>query len=249
MSAPLWAWELAGAFWENAGESESFPRDLRRPIARALPLSLIYLPGLRVSAIDDWLRRQGIPCGLAVPDRPLRACLVAHGSHGAIFLDGSDPNDEQRFSLAHELAHFLHDYWDPRRQAADRYGSQVLEVFDGVRAAEPEERVHALLALVPIGFQVHLMDRAPDGSIPIEAIDDSERSADRLALELLVPYDAVSADLALLPITERAGGAVALLTERYGLPGSIARQYARLLTPPEPASFVRRLWSMPRTGG
>jgi Zn-dependent peptidase ImmA (M78 family) len=39
---------------------------------------------------------------------------MARAGHGFISLDGSDADDERRFSLAHELAHFLLDYQDPR---------------------------------------------------------------------------------------------------------------------------------------
>ncbi|HZQ09243.1 MAG TPA: ImmA/IrrE family metallo-endopeptidase [Anaerolineae bacterium] len=34
-----------------------------------------------------------------------------------IFLDGSDPANEQRITVAHEIAHFLVDYQMPRARA------------------------------------------------------------------------------------------------------------------------------------
>jgi IrrE N-terminal-like domain len=114
MSAPFWVHDLAERFWRQAEMDEPFPRSLRRPIARCLPLSVVSLPRLRVSAIDEWLQRQGAIHCVNVHDRPLRACLVASGGHGLVFVDGADPDDEQRFSLAHELAHFLRGYRAPR---------------------------------------------------------------------------------------------------------------------------------------
>jgi hypothetical protein len=234
----IWARELAEGFWRAAGIDPGDHTSMRRAVALALPLTVVSLPRLRVAGIDEWLHRHAIPCSLHVPDRPLRACLVAQDSHGAIFLDGTDPEDEQRFSLAHEVAHFLHDYWEPRQQAAERYGDGVLEVFDGVRPARPDERIRALLALIPVGYTVHLMDR---GGVDEHAISAAERDADALGFEILAPADEVLASLGALGPADRREAALRLLTQEYGLPIGPAERYARLLVPEAPASFVSRL--------
>ena len=103
MSVPLWASELARSFWTKAREPEPFPRNLRRSIARAIPLSVVLLPKLSVRAALDWLQNCGPVCELPGEDRPLRACLVARSGHGVALIDGSDNDAEQRFSIAHEL--------------------------------------------------------------------------------------------------------------------------------------------------
>jgi hypothetical protein len=233
---PLWVSEAAAGFWAEAGGEEPFPRELRRPIARALPLALVLLPRMRVSAVDAWLRRQGVPCDVGVRDRWLRACLVARSGHGIVFVDGTDAADEQRYSLAHELAHFLRDYWLPRRRASQRLGPSVLEVFDGLRPPRPHERIDALLARVPIGFHVHLMERGADGCAD-EAIEVAEEDADRLAFELLAPAGRLGEG-------EMSAAALASeLTASYGLPEAAAGRYAALLARPtrREDSFVRRL--------
>jgi hypothetical protein len=234
---PLWVSEAAAGFWAEAGGEEPFPRDLRRPIARALPLAVVLLPRLRVSAVDAWLRRQGVLCDVGVRDRWLRACLVARSGQGIAFIDGTDGADEQRYSLAHELAHFLRDYWLPRRRASQRLGPSVLEVFDGLRPPRPHERIDALLASVPIGFHVHLMERSADGVIPDRAVETAEEDADRLAFELLAPAARLG---------DGETDAVALANElraTYGLPEAAAQRYAALLARPTQRddSFVRRL--------
>src|SRR5687768_8715179 len=83
-------------------------------------------PGLGVGVVCDWLCRAGVACAVGARDRPLRACLVAAGGAGFAFVDADGPEDERRFSLAHELAHFLRDYWQPRRAAQRRLGPAVL---------------------------------------------------------------------------------------------------------------------------
>ncbi|MGH2409717.1 MAG: ImmA/IrrE family metallo-endopeptidase [Chloroflexota bacterium] len=242
MSMPHWSIEMADSFWEDAGGDESFPRGLRRAIANALPLTLVLLPRLRVARIDGWLAEQAIGCRLGFPDRPLRACLVARHGQGIIFLDGTDPDDEQRFSLAHECAHFLRGYWQPRRVAVDRLGPAVLEVLDGDRPAHPDERLHALLARVPIGFHVHLMDRTAESWFASAAIDEAERDADLLAYELLAP-SALFECVAPGSPEDRRATVAAELTHRYGLPARVAAHYAAILVPriSRPDSLMQRL--------
>lgn len=229
MSAPFWVLTLADEFWRLAGEAP-FPRDLRRPIARALPVTVCYLPHLRVAGVETWLARAGAPSCAHVTDRPLRACLIARGGHGLIFVDGDDDDDEQRFSLAHELAHFLRDYRAPRLAAVEALGPAVAGVLDGDRPARPEERIHAVLAGVPIGTYVHLMDR--DGGRAVGREREAERAADRLAWELLAPQDDVAANLG------PGDDPLELLRTRYGLPLSEARHYAAEMRADVP---VRRL--------
>lgn len=237
----LWVVEAAEQFWELAGVPEPFPRSLRASIAYGLPLAVILLPRLRVRAVDDWLRRQRIACRAGTDDRGLRACLVAHSGAGFIFLDGTDPEDEQRFSLAHELAHFLRDYLRRRQRVNERLGPAALDTLDGLRAPRTDERVHALLTRTDLSFQIHLMERAPDGSYRTSETDQSERDADRLACEILAPAERIADDLRSDPEAERPRRAVEILMTRYGLPRRPAEDYAAHLFPPSrPASPLLR---------
>lgn len=247
MSAPLWIHELASRFWQMAGgEPSTFPRDLRFPIARAFPLTPVLLANLRVQSIDRWLQMVRVPCTVDTADRPLRACLVAYAGSGAVFLDREDPDAERRFSLAHELAHFLHDYWEPRRRAEEMFGPAALEIFDGKRSPRTEERAHALLSGVPTGFTVHLMERAADGSIQSGEVSTAESDADRLACHLLAPEDALLLDLAAVDPDDRRHRAEMLLIGRYGLPRTAANRYAAWLLPrQESRSFLRVLGVTP----
>jgi hypothetical protein len=231
MSVPVWVADLAHNFWKDAGAVESFPRELRRSIARALPVSIVLLPHLRLDGVRAWLRENGILCPCAERDRPLRACLVAFRGHGLIFLDGTDAADEQRFSLAHELAHFLRHYWWPRLLACRRMGEQIAEVIDGDRPPTAQERLHALLKNAPLGFQLHLMRRDSHGEKLDAAVAVAEEEADQVACELLAP----AADVFRLVGTARGDAARTLLVEllqmEFGLPQVQALSYATLLVP------------------
>jgi hypothetical protein len=230
MNIPWWVAELAAAFWEQAGEEEPFPRTLREPIIGAFPLAVLARPSLSVECVRKYLCRRHIAFPLEGMDRPLRACLVARDGGGAIFLDSGDEAAEQRFSLAHELAHFLRHYWQPRRQAQARLGGAILEVFDGRRPARQDERLDALLAGVPLGFHTHLMER-DTGSRPKGVLSVAEEEADRLAYELLAPAKTVAARLGGLPADERRARAAADLRDFFGLPAKQASDYSAILVP------------------
>jgi Zn-dependent peptidase ImmA (M78 family) len=233
MKVPLWVVELASAFWKEAGESRVFPRCLREAIGNAFPLGIRTHAGLSTAVIRDWLQRRRIDFPLESSNRLLRGCLVVRDGGGVIFLDASDAAAEQHFSLAHELAHFLRHYWQLRQRACTQLGNQILEVFDGCRPPRKEERLHAVLMGIPLGFHAHLMGRDDRRSCPSAAIGIAEEEADRLAYELLAPAEAVAARMGKADVTARA--VAAILQNDFGLPTGAANDYAAILLPAPPA--------------
>jgi hypothetical protein len=235
VSLPIWAAELAERFWAAAGPPQPFPRDLATPATVGLPVRVIGLPALRLDGVRDWLARCRVPCPSGEPDRPLRACLFTRAGVGFVFLDAADPPDERRFSLAHEVAHFLRDYDAPRRIAAARLGPGVLDVLDGLRPATVEERIHAVLRQVPVGPHVHLLRQDDDGEPRSPAEWAAEAAADRLAFELLAPAELLAGETDRVAIMERLG-------VEFGFPPGPAAAYAAVLVPNPPGDpFVGRL--------
>jgi hypothetical protein len=224
MTPPIWVIELADRFWTAARECPPFPRDLTAAAMNALPLRIVSLPRLRLGVVRHWLDRLHIPCTVSEPDRPLRACLFARRGCGFVFLDAADPPDEQRFSLAHEIAHFLRDYDAPRRAVVEKLGSAVIEVCDGVRPATPNERLHALLRHTPLVAHMHLLHRDDAGRPWSPAEQAAETAADRLAFELLAPAALFDEETDPATIHDR-------LVCEFGLPQAAAAQYAVILCP------------------
>ena len=222
MNAPFWAVDLAERFWTAAGTVEAFPRNLERVAEMSGFLSVLHRERLSVSMIREWLAKMGIAHPLNIPERLLRACLVACDGTGFAFIDATDSEDERRFSFAHELAHFLRDYLAPREAVTRRIGSAAVQVLDGQRKATPDERVRAWCSRTDLGVHVHLMER---GTIHL-AVRDAEENADRLAYELLAP----AADM--IERATNAGAAAKLLIDFYRLPAIQAGHYASLLFPP-----------------
>lgn len=219
--------EAVSLFWQLCGEVEPFPRNLERPIALALPVTIVKLPHLRLRHIEGWLRRRGATFRFNCQSRAVRGCLIACGGEGLVFIDGADHDDERRFTVAHETAHFIVDYWQPRQKAMRRFGNSIAEVLNGLRSPSVNERLGALLANTSIGIHIDLMERGDVGS----ELWEIENRADKIALALLAPPEAVlsEVDLSAARFDQRQAGAADVLRERFGFPASIAKSYSRSL--------------------
>ena len=216
----------ARAFWDAAHSHNTFPRDMERAIAYALPLAVVRLPQLTVGGVAQWLRNRGVAAPSDVDRRALRGCVFAHAGQGLVFLDGSDPIDEIRFVLAHEASHFMLHHLDPRLRAVAKLGNTVLEVLDGLRQPNPSERLAGVLGGVPLGDYLHAIERETDGRIPSGDVARMETEADILAFELLAPMRCVRKQLSLRPgQTDRALIASGL-ESRFGLPRRPAEAWA-----------------------
>jgi hypothetical protein len=230
---PVWldtsSQDAVRSFWELCGEVESFPRNLERSLALALPVTLVKLPKLMLHKVEGWLQRRGVAFQFSCCSRAVRGCLVAFGGEGLIFVDGSDPDDERRFTLAHEIGHFLVDYWQPRRRAESTLGHTITSVLDGARPPTVSERVHALLVQAPVGVHTSLMER--DTNADSAKVWQIEDRADKVALALLAPPEEVLSrtELAAAQFEQRLFSATSVLRTDFGLPCSVASSYGRSL--------------------
>ena len=215
---PVWARELADAFWRAVGP-EPFPRTFAK-VALGLPVTVVERPGLSLGAIRDWLARRS-SVTVPGPDRAVRGCLLAHAGFGFVFVEANDPPAERRFTRAHELAHYLRDVWHPRRRAVARLGAGITEVLDGRRRPTTDERLHAVLRGLAAGPVVHLLGRGEDES-PV--MREAEAAADRLAFELLAPAEGVGVSGGRAELVDR-------LVRIFGLPPGPAARYAAVLIP------------------
>lgn len=229
---PVWAADLARRFEAALGERlPPVPRDFLSAAAWTLPLMSHSESRLTLARAIGFLDRCGLPRPADPgPDRRLRACLAVVNGAGVLFLDSDDPPDERRFSAAHELAHYLRDIDQARREAAAHLGPAALEVIDGRRPATVAERLRGLLALRPVAPVLHVLARDAGGRPLTEGERRAEREADRLAFELLAPVEMLRGHWRETP---DAATIADTLTGVYGLPPGPARRYAEMLVPTE----------------
>jgi hypothetical protein len=221
---------IADRFWETARHIEcAFPRDIESAIAWSVPLCIVRVPDLWVPKVETYLRHKQLPALIGAADRPLHGCVIAIRGKGLMIVDGTDAPHELRFTFAHEVAHFLTDYQEPRFRALAKLGPRIEEVLNGERLPTIAERVDGLLANTPIGLYTHFMHRDDTGSAD-GSILEVERQADELALELIAPekdvWCSLPTGLADRPYDKRVAGLRRLLVRRFGLPNEAAHKYA-----------------------
>jgi hypothetical protein len=231
---------LARHFWAGTGFHDTFPREIEPVVPLKLPLPILKLSRLGVPEVERWLRQRGIATALSADTRDLRGCLIAHAGCGIIFLCGADHAEEQRLTIAHEVAHFLVDYLLPRQLVIQVMGEGITEVLDGQRLATPTERAAAILSRIRLGAHVHVLPRLGTDEDSDSVVAHAEDRADRLALELVAPQariravlDALSARQALTAEAVRA-----TLATHFGLPAYAFHDTIQRMFQRQPSSFV-----------
>jgi hypothetical protein len=232
MAVEAWLLRAAETMWARTGGPPPFPRDVNRLARYGLHVRPVPMPRLSVSLVGEWLRRAGLPIALQGSDRALRGCLVACFQRPHVFLDADDPPDEQRYTMAHELAHLWLEVLLPRERVRGQLGEKGLQVLDGQRPPTAAERCQALLHRVSLTPAYDLMERDGELGLVHGGVLLAEEKADRLALELLAPEDAALRGLPeARPWSEWLPLAGERLAEEFALPAPMAAAYARRLAP------------------
>ncbi len=221
---------LAAKFRAKCGISEGDQFDVEAAIIANTLLWIERIDGLTVGGVQAWLHQRNyqMMMGDHGPERELFGCLVidCESERGYIFVDGLSSDLEQRFTIAHELAHYLRDYEYPRERALARWGESIRAVLEGTRAPTIDEQLDAVLSAVPLGLQHHLMLRGDDGSIQRTDLRESELAADHIALELLAPHRSLIAEFGTVGYTPQQLCEQVLPILQIQLPEPIARRYA-----------------------
>lgn len=228
--------ELARRFWVETGLPVSFPRDIERAVALALPVVVIVVSRLTSETIREWLRRRRLAIPVPEGHDDLMGCIIARGGHAFILVSGADPAEERRYTIAHEVAHLLLHYLLPREQVATALGEGMVEVLDGIRPPTLAEQAAAIFSSIRVGAHMHLMPRRGLHAAAIARLEDE---ADALALELVAPRETI---LSLLRSPELRGMTVAEQCHRlgihFGIPAYLFEPIARTRREAQAVSFV-----------
>lgn len=222
---PTWLHRAIEAFWGEEHRPHSFPVNVELEAVTRLPLALFEVKNLTTATLDEWFDTYGAPLHLHVAPRPLRAALIAYAGVGVIFVDADLDAAERLVSVAHESGHFITDYL-MLRSDVEASAPHLLDVLDGLREANEEDYIAAVLNRLPLGLHTHLLARGDRGEYFSAETERSEERATRVAWELLAPQAAIE---------ERVGEhgnlfeLTSLLRTEFGLPVAAARAYANFL--------------------
>jgi hypothetical protein len=231
---------IAADFWAGTDFGEIFPRNIEQALALKLPVTVVKLSVVTVRTIGHWLRKHHRCPASPSYRRDLMGCLYADGGQGLIFVCGADTPEEQRFTIAHDAAHFLVDYWLPRLRVLAALGPSVAGVLDGRRRPQSKERAAAILEGVRLGPHWHLLPRRcvnPEEDARIGPVEDR---ADELGLELVAPRQRVRQLLNGIP-DRRQFDAAAICNELgviFGLPPYVFTEIAAVERRPRVPSFL-----------
>jgi Zn-dependent peptidase ImmA (M78 family) len=221
---------IAKDFWTKTGLKTKQPRDISGAVNLLLPIDIINLSELSIKKVVQWLNERSITFHLDVEDRNLHGFVLTYRGSGFIFINGTDPENERRYTIAHEASHFILDYKLPREKVIEKLGYQITEVLDGHRSPTIEERIDGLLSSVRVQPFTHLLEKVGDGSFDYVEILNSENDADALALELLAPNSNVIKDTKStrnkISFSDFQEISYQILIEKYSIPEVIAKEYS-----------------------
>ncbi len=224
--------QVAKDFWKSAGES-AVPYDISGAVNLALPLDIICLSELSLKKVQIWLNERTVFLELEIDDRLLHGFILILRGSGFIFVNGTDSEEERRYTIAHEAGHFLLDYKLPREIAVKRMGGTILEVMDGYREPTIEERIDGVLHSISIKPYTHLLEKVGDGTFNNLDILNSENDADALALELLAPSGTVIKETnpakSKISFYDFKNKCYQILRNKYLIPGPFAEAYSSKL--------------------
>lgn len=224
---------VAKDFWIRAGGNKLFPCDITGAVNLALPIDIVSLSELSLKKIETWLTQRKVFLDLGIDDRLLHGFILISRGTGFIFVNGTDSEEERRYTIAHEAGHFLLDYERPRRNAIIKLGEKIVEVMDGYREATNEEQIDGILTSVSIKPYTHLLEKNSNGSFSNMNILNAENDADALALELLAPYATIIKDTNpnrnKISFYDFKNQCYQILRNKYLIPDSIAEAYSSKL--------------------
>ncbi|MXV14343.1 ImmA/IrrE family metallo-endopeptidase [Hufsiella ginkgonis] len=224
---------IAKQFWSVTNLDKEPPYDLSGAISLMFPIDIVQLSQLSTDKIKQWLKQRNVQIDTEVNDRPVHGFVIFYRGAGFIFSDGGDDERERRYTIAHEISHFILDYKIPREKIINKLGASISDVIDGIRPPTDEEIVKGIVHGLNVKPFTHLLEKKGDGSFLNSDVYNSENAADELAIELIAPASRVVADI-LQGNKPSSFGAFSdrcrlVLENRYKLPGLIANDYARLL--------------------
>ena len=213
-------------FWKRVGGRFDYPADIAYAATCALDVYVDEVAGLTPVSAAAHIGRGGPRLPDGADERSLHGCVIVGRSGAAILVEKSDDEAEKRFTIAHEVSHYVLEVKQRHERATDRLGREFADTLHGLREATQTERIDAWLNNTRSEAFAHFMDRAPGGRYGCSRMLEAECRADDLALEILAPRSELIAAISLMGFSESLKAAQGISERRFGLPEGVAAWYA-----------------------
>ena len=213
-------------FWRRAGGRFSYPADIAYAAMCALDVYVEEVAGLTPVRAAAYVGREGLWILDGADERSLHGCVIIGRSGAAILVEKNEDEAEKRFTVAHEVSHYILEVKQRHNRAADVMGQEFTDTLYGLREATPTERIDAWLNNTHSDALAHFMDRAPGGGYGCSRTLEAECVADDLALEILAPRSELMAAISSVGFSESLKAARRISEGRFGLPEGVAERYA-----------------------
>lgn len=112
-------------------------------ISETYPIAVHEMSGLDIHKISRAVKNLGGELATSTLDTymALAGFLYAHRGGGMIFIERDDREERRKFSLAHELGHFINDYYEPVYLKYE--ANNTVPLFTEDRTAETQQVIAA----------------------------------------------------------------------------------------------------------
>ncbi len=221
---------IAREFWSTVDQVYRDSFDIVSAVDASLIIDLVMIKELSLQKIETWLAERTISIEFDVNDRGLHGALMIKTGSVFMFVEDSQNEIQQRFTVAHEVSHFLLDYHVPKEKAILALGKEIEDVLNGNLAASNPQLALSVIKGITIDPYTFLIENNGNGSFLSWSNFNSENEADYLALELLAPRAKVINETVSstkrLTYSQFTRKSQEILIGKYGIPSEVARQYA-----------------------
>lgn len=221
---------IAREFWLTVDQEYRDGFDIVNAIDTSVFINLRRIKELSLKKLEEWLKEMTDQEEFNIDDRHLHGALIIKGPSIFMFVEASEDEVQQRFTVAHEVSHFLLDYHLPKERAILALGKEIEDVLNGNLPPSNIQRTLSAIKGVDIAPYSFLIEKTGNGSFENWSNFNAENEADYLALELLAPRARVISEtisstkrLAYSQFTRKSKE---ILIEKYRIPVRIADQYA-----------------------
>lgn len=224
---------IAREFWATSYAEFRYNYDIIKVVESSPNVHLIRIPQLNPTKITSWLTSRKIDIPVENNDRSLDGALLIQNGTVIMFIDTAENDIRQRYTLAHQVSHFLLAYQMPKERAIIKLGKEIAAALKDDTEAPVTQLVQSALQGMTGAAYTLLIEKSED-AFPSDRLNLlPESPADTLALELLAPrYQIIqetasaSARLRYSPFKRTCQE---LLIDKYRIPLEIAHKYAKEL--------------------